>query len=174
MGAHVYMLRCRDGSFYVGLTSEADLAIRLYQHQSGVFPGSYTHSRRPVTLVWSDYFPHIDEAIEVERQLKGWRRAKKEALIRGDWGLVSRLQNVAAGNQRPRPESRTPIRHPEVRAQRASKGDGHDDAPSPLWHGLGRSSFEARAGEIQRLRESPWPRGHLRMTGVGSAARRRA
>ncbi len=78
----VYMLRCSDGSYYVGSTS--DLEYRLEEHKTGFF-GGYTSKRLPVELVWSQDFPSEHEAFMTERQIKGWSRAKKEALIRGDW-----------------------------------------------------------------------------------------
>ncbi|WP_254784398.1 TrmH family RNA methyltransferase [Sphingomonas sp. OK281] len=59
----------------------------MAQHQHGELPG-YTHNRRPVTLIWSQDFPSRIEALETERQLKGWTRAKKEALAAGDWEAV--------------------------------------------------------------------------------------
>lgn len=83
-----YLLRCADGSFYVGHTD--DLDRRIAQHQAGEIEG-YTQSRRPVTLEWTERFPSRIEALEVEQQLKGWSRAKKEALIRGDWDAISLL-----------------------------------------------------------------------------------
>jgi tRNA/rRNA methyltransferase len=76
------MLRCADGSYYVGHSD--DLEARLAAHRTGALQG-YTQSRRPVTLVWSQEFGERDEAFRAERQIKGWSRAKKEALIRGDW-----------------------------------------------------------------------------------------
>jgi tRNA/rRNA methyltransferase len=82
------MLRCADDGFYVGHTDELDR--RMAQHQAGEIQG-YTQSRRPVTLAWSQDFPARIEALDAERQIKGWSRAKKEALIAGDWDLVSRL-----------------------------------------------------------------------------------
>jgi tRNA/rRNA methyltransferase len=85
---HTYMLRCSDGHFYVGHTD--DLDVRLAQHQLGEIPG-YTQKRRPVTLVWSDRFPERDQAFAAERQIKGWSRAKKEALIAGDWDALRSL-----------------------------------------------------------------------------------
>ena len=91
MGAFVYMLRCRDGSYYVGSATGDDLTQRIAQHQSGAFPG-YTYSRRPVELVWSEHFERITDAIAVERQIKGWSRGKKEALIQRKW---SSLRNLA-------------------------------------------------------------------------------
>jgi len=84
---YAYLLRCSDGSYYAGHTE--DLDSRFAQHQVGAIPG-YTETRRPVELVWSERFDERDQAFEAERQIKGWSRAKKEALIRGDWdGLRS-------------------------------------------------------------------------------------
>jgi putative endonuclease len=96
MVAFVYMLRCRDDTYYVGSATGDDLTRRIAQHQSGAFPG-YTYSRRPVELVWSGHFDRITDAIAVERQLKGWTRAKKEALIRGDWPGIRRLSQRRGG-----------------------------------------------------------------------------
>ncbi len=79
---YVYILKCFDGSYYVGSTP--DLERRLVEHQTGYFQG-YTASRLPVALVWSAEFPTEHDAFLRERQIKGWSRAKKEALIRGDW-----------------------------------------------------------------------------------------
>ncbi len=84
-----YMLRCRDGSYYVGVTSE--LEIRLAKHALGVDPDAYTFRRRPVTLVYSEVFYTPDEAIHAEKRIKGWSRAKKDALVRGDWAAIRRL-----------------------------------------------------------------------------------
>ena len=88
MAYYVYILRCADGSYYTGLTE--DLEVRLAQHQMGELPG-YTQNRRPVQLVFSDEFSSMDDAIGRERQIKGWSRLKKEALIAGDWALLSDL-----------------------------------------------------------------------------------
>jgi len=88
-GAHVYMLRCADGSFYVG-SARLGLDRRVSEHSNGTY-GGYTSKRRPVVLVWAEHFPDITDAIAVERQFKGWSRAKKEALIRGDWAAVQTL-----------------------------------------------------------------------------------
>jgi putative endonuclease len=96
MGAFVYMLRCIDGSFYIGSATGDDLTRRVAEHQSGAFPG-YTFSRRPVELVWSEHFDRIIDAIAVERQLKGWSRAKKQALLRGDWSRLRQLAKCRGG-----------------------------------------------------------------------------
>jgi predicted GIY-YIG superfamily endonuclease len=88
MSFWAYLLHCSDGSFYAGHTD--DLDARIGAHQSGLIKG-YTSTRLPVTLVWSDEFPSRYEALQAERQIKGWSRAKKLALIRGDWPLISAL-----------------------------------------------------------------------------------
>jgi predicted GIY-YIG superfamily endonuclease len=88
MSFWTYMLHCADRSFYVGHTD--DLEHRLAQHQHGEVR-SYTSSRLPVKLVWSDEFPSRYEALQAERQIKGWGRSKKMALIRGDWAFISQL-----------------------------------------------------------------------------------
>ena len=83
-----YILLCADGKYYVGHSE--NLEQRIAQHQSGLC-GGYTLHRRPVELVWSEHFQTRYEALSAERQIKGWSRAKKTALIAGDWELVSRL-----------------------------------------------------------------------------------
>ena len=82
-GAWLYILRCSDGSYYVG-TTRTSLEIRIAQHNAGAFEG-YTLTRRPVELAFSQWFDRVTDAIENERKLKKWSRAKKEALIRGDF-----------------------------------------------------------------------------------------
>ena len=81
-----YMLRCSDGSYYLGHTDA--LETRVAQHDAGAILG-YTHRRRPVTLLWSQEFPTRIEALSAERQIKGWSRVKKAALAAGDWGAIS-------------------------------------------------------------------------------------
>jgi putative endonuclease len=88
-GAYLYIVRCRDGSLYVG-TTRSSLETRIAQHNAGTFKG-YTMSRRPVELVFSEWFDRITDAIECERMLKGWSRAKKEAFIRGDMASLREL-----------------------------------------------------------------------------------
>ena len=94
----VYLLRCADGTYYAGHTDE--LERRVAQHQAGEVEG-YTHERRPVELVWSQETGSRDEALSAERRIKGWGRAKKEALIAGDWGAIKRH---AWGTRNPLPE----------------------------------------------------------------------
>lgn len=81
---YVYMLRCADGSFYVGSHRRDDPEARVWEHNEGVDKSAYTFRRRPVELVWSACFERYDEMVAFERQIKGWSRAKKVALIRGD------------------------------------------------------------------------------------------
>jgi putative endonuclease len=89
-GAYVYILLCADGSYYAG-TARQGLEQRVAEHNAGRYDG-YTATRRPVALVFSQWFERITDAITAERQIKGWSRAKKEALIRGDFEA---LQNLA-------------------------------------------------------------------------------
>jgi predicted GIY-YIG superfamily endonuclease len=88
MSFWAYMLRCADGSYYVGQTD--DLERRIAQHEYGGFC-DFTARRRPVLLVWSETFSTRDEAKAAERQIKGWSRAKKKALIAGDWERMHQL-----------------------------------------------------------------------------------
>jgi len=80
--AWVYILKCSDNSYYTGST--IDLEKRMAEHVAGTFDG-YTSSRLPVKLVFSYEMPTIFEAFLRERQIKGWTRRKKEALINGEW-----------------------------------------------------------------------------------------
>ncbi|WP_404709931.1 GIY-YIG nuclease family protein [Sphingomonas sp. MMS24-J13] len=86
MAFWAYILRCVDGHFYTGHTD--NLELRVAQHQYGGFC-DFTSRRRPVTLVWSETFPSRIEALEAERRIKPWSRAKKQALIDGDWKRLS-------------------------------------------------------------------------------------
>ena len=67
-----------------------DLVSIASEHNNGTY-GGYTATRRPVMLVWAEHFPDITDAIAIERQIKGWSRAKKEALIRGDYTSIRSL-----------------------------------------------------------------------------------
>jgi predicted GIY-YIG superfamily endonuclease len=89
MSVYVYIVRCSDGSYYVG-SARGSLELRIAQHNAGSY-GGYTAKRRPVTLVWHQECQWATDAIAAERQIKGWSRAKKEALIRGDYDLIQIL-----------------------------------------------------------------------------------
>jgi predicted GIY-YIG superfamily endonuclease len=89
VGAYLYILRCADGRYYVG-TTRKHLEERGAEHNAG-HHGGYTAVRRPVTLVFAQHFERITDAIAAERQIKGWSRAKKEAVIRGEWHRLPEL-----------------------------------------------------------------------------------
>jgi putative endonuclease len=84
------MLKCSDGSYYIGVTRRS-VDERVSEHQQGLVADSYTRVRLPVTLVFSEEYERVDAAIAAERRLKGWTRAKKEAYARGDFGVLSAL-----------------------------------------------------------------------------------
>ena len=91
MAAWLYILECADGSYYTGSTS--NLSLRLAQHQAG--EGCvYTRSRLPVELVYLQEFPSAHQAFLRERQVKGWSRAKKQALIQADFEQLVELSNT--------------------------------------------------------------------------------
>ncbi|MGH2397840.1 MAG: GIY-YIG nuclease family protein [bacterium] len=96
MGFWVYMLRCVDGSYYTGHTD--DLERRMADHIAGIVPG-YVTSRMPASFMFAEELPTREEALARERQIKGWSRAKKEALIRGDWSEISRLAKARRNRQ---------------------------------------------------------------------------
>jgi predicted GIY-YIG superfamily endonuclease len=81
----VYILRCRDGSYYTGHTD--DLEKRIWEHSEGL-GADWTRRRRPVELAWCADAPTRDEAFAFERRVKTWSRAKKEALMAGDWARL--------------------------------------------------------------------------------------
>jgi predicted GIY-YIG superfamily endonuclease len=96
----VYIVECSDGSYYTGSTTELD--VRFVKHQQGFWDG-YTAARRPVTLRWSADFPDIRDAIDAEKQIKGWSRAKKEALMKGDLKLLHELAKCRNETRSDRP-----------------------------------------------------------------------
>ncbi|TRX41267.1 GIY-YIG nuclease family protein [Flavobacterium restrictum] len=85
----VYILECSDGSFYKGVTS--NLEGRMIQHHTGFYPTCYTVNRRPLQLVFYCEFTDITIAIAKEKQIKKWLRAKKRALINGDFESLINL-----------------------------------------------------------------------------------
>ena len=86
---YVYMLKCADGSYYIGHTD--NIEARLSQHKQGLIKSCYTTTRLPVELVFHQDFSSRDEAFAAERKIKKWTRNKKEALIQKDWQLISLL-----------------------------------------------------------------------------------
>jgi predicted GIY-YIG superfamily endonuclease len=90
---HVYILKCADGSFYTGHTDNLEARLQVHSEAPA---RAFTSTRLPVILAWDQEFTTRDEALTAERQIKGWSRAKKEALIRRDWGEISRLSHAHA------------------------------------------------------------------------------
>ena len=81
--AWVYIVECADGSYYTGST--VDLERRLWEHNQGI-GANFTKTRLPVTLVFAEPSDSIETAFQREKQVQGWSRAKKRALIDGRWG----------------------------------------------------------------------------------------
>jgi putative endonuclease len=101
MTGYVYILRCSDGSYYVGSTSNLDARVESHQRGRG---GHYTSRRQPVTLVWAGEFESISAAFAFEHQVKGWRRDKKEALIANRFDLLPYLSHTAGPRTMAAPE----------------------------------------------------------------------
>lgn len=111
MSFYVYILLCVDGSYYTGQTD--NLEARIAAHRAGDWAG-YTHSRRPVTLVFTQEFPTRYEALSSERHIKGWTRAKKQALIAGDWQRLAHWsKRQRQGSALDQPSSTTHSARPE-------------------------------------------------------------
>ena len=85
----VYIVLCKDGSYYCGLTN--NLERRLWEHENNENPHAYTYKRRPLELVFVEHFQSQKQAIAFEKQIKKWRRAKKEALIHRNWTKLKKL-----------------------------------------------------------------------------------
>ncbi|MFN7857594.1 MAG: GIY-YIG nuclease family protein, partial [Acidovorax sp.] len=104
---YVYILRCADGSYYTGHTD--DMELRMQQHENGAI--GYTSLRKPVELLWQGEFETREGALAFELQIKGWSRAKKEALMAGDWQRVQDLaQSQGTVVNTPRPRQAQPAR----------------------------------------------------------------
>ncbi|MBN1783414.1 MAG: GIY-YIG nuclease family protein [Alphaproteobacteria bacterium] len=94
---YVYILKCADGSYYTGSTN--DIEARFYQHQQGE-GANYTKKRRPVKLVFLEEFDRIDDAFFLEKQIQGWRREKKEALIKRNYDRLPFLASRTSATER--------------------------------------------------------------------------
>ena len=122
MAFWAYMLHCRGGKFYTGHTD--DLERRVALHRSGKIKG-FTSDKLPIELVWSQDFPTRYEAIAAERQIKGWSRAKKMALIRGDWDAVSRLAKGKDGPSTSSGRTDIEVSKDSLAAMRAAAAAAH-------------------------------------------------
>ncbi len=102
----VYIVECSDGLYYTGVTN--DLDRRLAEHNEGINPTAFTFKRRPVTLRYWLRFTDINQAIDWEKQLKGWGRKKKGALFKEDWEEIKKLaKSKSSKAQSSRPQSST-------------------------------------------------------------------
>ncbi len=90
---YVYILKCSDGTYYTGFTS--NLEKRFVEHQTGRHKDSYTYSRRPLNLVFYAEFTDPNKAIAAEKQIKKWSKTKKEALINNEF---EKLPNLSKKN----------------------------------------------------------------------------
>ena len=104
MSCAIYILKCSDGSYYTGLTKDLDARVR--DHQAVVHPEAYTFGRRPVRLMWSEIVESYREAFQWEHQIKGWSRAKKEALIRGD---IEGIHQIVKAERKRREKSKSKL-----------------------------------------------------------------
>lgn len=95
MKVWVCILKCADERYYIGTYRGEDMDVRVAEHNGGKYHDAWTYSRRPVTLAWAEQYPNADQAIAVERKLKGWSRAKKEAVIRGEWRELPALAKAS-------------------------------------------------------------------------------
>ena len=93
----VYLLNCADRSYYCGHTD--NIEIRMQQHD--LSDSGYVSTRKPFDLVWQGEFETREGAIAFERQIKGWSRAKKDALIAGDWNHIKELAKSKTKPVRP-------------------------------------------------------------------------
>lgn len=147
----VYILKCSDDSYYTGCTSE--LSQRVAQHQDGTFEG-YTSSRRPVTLVFSQELTDINDAIQAERQIKGWSRKKKEALIKGDFNLLHELaeckNQTHYSKQRHGERSRTMTIQPRHPSTKSTQSVAEGLRVTPEFERLNKLELEKLEGEFTR------------------------
>ena len=96
-GAWIYILECNDGSFYTGLTKQEYPEARAWEHNNRIYKDAYTSMRLLVKLAFAEYYESIRAAIEAERRIKGWSRAKKISMMQGDWRQVVELSKRREG-----------------------------------------------------------------------------
>ncbi|MBY6061824.1 GIY-YIG nuclease family protein [Microbacterium esteraromaticum] len=82
---YTYVLRCSDGTFYVGSTKDLDTRVQTHAHGLG---SDYTSCRLPVTLIWWAEFDRIDEAFALEKRMQGWSHAKRLAFMEGGYDAI--------------------------------------------------------------------------------------
>jgi tRNA/rRNA methyltransferase len=154
MSFWTYILRLSNGIYYTGHTD--DLDRRIAEHQSGAIKG-YTHDKRPVELMWVDEFPTRAEALEAELRVKSWSRAKKEALIRGDWAEVSRAAIPPSERAARAPAAALPSASlGSVPRLRSGRTDSVSASPHPVRVERSRDTLSSEA-EIKILFPPPPP-----------------
>nr|WP_255697172.1 GIY-YIG nuclease family protein [Pseudacidovorax sp. NFM-22] len=146
------MLHCADGSYYAGHTD--DLDARLQQHVSGRI--GYTATRKPFTVSWQGEFETREAALAFELRIKGWSRAKKEALVRGDWIAVqqlarSRTQGGADGGSF---QTANPRLGPSPQSVRPELVEGQNSALAEVVSWL-RQAQPERTGDDQSRQAQP-------------------
>jgi putative endonuclease len=128
--AWTYILRCNDGSYYTGST--IDLERRLWEHNEG-FGANFTAKRRPVVLVFAEESESIETAFRREKQVQGWSRAKKEALIAREWhrlpGLSRSESNALRQAQGPVRQAQGPVRQDEGPVRQGQGPPGQAQGP---------------------------------------------
>jgi len=145
MSFWAYILRLSNGIYYTGHTD--DLDKRIAEHQSGAIKG-YTHDKRPIELMWAEEFPTRAEALEAELRVKSWSRAKKEALIRGDWKGLS-LAAMPPG-ERARRASASLGGVPRLRSGRTVKGSVQENGSVRV-----ERSRDTLSSEAERISPPP-------------------
>lgn len=99
--ASMYILKCGDGSYYTGSTF--NLEKRLEEHKNPKLCAKYTKARQPVELVYHEDFERVEDAFKCEKQVQGWSRSKKEALIKGEFNKLPLLSASKTGVSVPEP-----------------------------------------------------------------------
>ncbi len=152
---HVYILRCGDGTYYTGHTD--DLAVRMTQHHEGKI--GYTATRKPVELIWAGEFETREGALAFELQIKGWSRAKKEALMAGDWERIQALAASHGGLRQAQPEQNSavppePVEGPVPRLRQAQPERNSAVPPEPV-EGLAPRLRQAQPEREVSVRPEP-------------------
>jgi len=135
-----YVLRCDNNAYYAGHTD--NLEARMAAHDTGAH-GGYTSKHLPVALVWSQEFADREGAFAAERQIKGWTRAKKEALIRGDWEGVQLLSRKLF------------LRYAGSTSSPATQDERLEVPPDPLILSSGLGEGEGRVSKESRASHNP-------------------
>ena len=149
MSFWVYLLRCADGKYYTGHTD--NLEQRLAQHQCGGYC-AFTSRRRPVQLVWHQDMQTRDDAFRAEFKIKNWSRAKKEALIAGDWAMLSHFAKPP--RERVSTAGRRSAVHPEPAEGLDTNGERGEEITQPRSSRAKSRDAAQPSNETQRVSTS--------------------